>query len=454
MRVVRDWLVRILFVSGLAALAGLAWLTRNPDAELLARATELPLIGGVAERFRELYRQAPSPTPGHEPGPEIVYVEGPGLAAEEPDRVIGARPVVWVEEESPLLASPEAGAEEVARTAGIANLRVFDRRGDWYRVRYRGGFGWVHLPGYEESATPPLGSDPEPPRPLPGRPPDPERLAAARRLLAQPETVTRVGPYALHTDVADGALHAFLDRVANGVERAYRERYGLAPIGEPAAAVVLFGRRADFVEYQGRETRLHGLGATGVTGGGLVALELEGRPRPEVAATLVHEIVHLLNRRALGPALPGWLDEGLADDLAQSEISEDGTLRPARLGGLTIERWNGWEWRGARAAAIELRRALDQGRLLPLAELLALEWEEFVAPGRSTVHYGQASFWIRHLLDGGDPRLAAGFRAYLLAVASGEPAGPEELRRRLGRGWPELDEAFAAWVRRRFHDPA
>ena len=54
----------------LVVLAGFAWMTQNPDAEILETATEWPLIGPLAERFRERYL-----------GPET---QGPDATAEEP----------------------------------------------------------------------------------------------------------------------------------------------------------------------------------------------------------------------------------------------------------------------------------------------------------------------------------------------------------------------------------
>ncbi len=165
---------------------------------------------------------------------------------------------------------------------------------------------------------------------------------------------------------------------------------------------------------------------------------------------MVHELTHLMNRRALGPALPAWLEEGLADDLAHSEIDPQGKLEPSRLGGLSLRRWDGWEWRGARASAISLRRALDAGRMRPLAELLALDWREFVAADGERTSYPQAAFWVRFLLS--DPNLAPAFRGYLREVAAGGSAAPEALRARLGADWATLDERFARWIRVHLHD--
>ncbi len=453
----RRLIANALLLALLALLVLGAWLTRHPEAGILTRARELPVVGEWAGRFQDLYRPPAPPAPLDEP-PEIVFVDRHGQALDdahprnvEPDLVLGARPSVWVGEGTLLREQPRPGAAEIARTGGIANLRVYERRGDWFQVRHGGRLGWVYLEGYEESAEPPLGSDPRPPTPLPAQPPDPERLALARELLGDRAAVGRIGAYETLSGPTDPALLPFLDRLVGPLEAVYRERYGVVPVGEPRGAIVLFDRRADFAAYQEREESLHGLRVSGVAGGGVVAIDAEGRLREEIAATVVHELTHLLNRRALGPALPVWLEEGLADDLAHAEVDPDGALRLERLGGVTLRRPDGWEWRGALASAIALRRALDAGRLLPLADLLTLEWPDFVAPDSDQLNYAQASFWVRYLLA--DPAQASAFRGFLAGVAAGGPVEPEELRHRLGEEWATLDGGFARWIRIRFHEP-
>jgi hypothetical protein len=453
---VRDFLLKTALILLLALLAGFAWLTRHPDAEILERATDWPWVGEWARSFREAYLPPEAPeeldaeSSGDE-GPEIVYVDAPGLAAEAPDDLLGARPIVWVEDGTPLLAEPEEGADVIERTDGIANLRVFERRGDWFDVRYRRTRGWVYLEDYEESDEPPLGSEPLPPGPLEARAPDPERVQFARALLGAGEVTIEVGPYAGYTDARRPELEALLDRVLRRLEAVYLDRYGLDPVGEPGGVLVLFGDPDDFARYSDRELGIPGLTAAGVASSGIVAIVVGQRRDDEIAATAVHEVTHLLNRRSLGPALPAWLEEGLADDLAQSEIDPDGTLVTERLGGVSLRRFDGWEWRGALASALALREAVDQGRLRPLAELTALDWREFVSEEPERPNYAQASFWLRFLLE--DPELSVGLRAYLAGVAAGASAEGEELRRHLGRSWERLDADFERWIRLRFHDP-
>jgi hypothetical protein len=293
------------------------------------------------------------------------------------------------------------------------------------------------------AAARPAGARPV--RPVEARRPDPSRLKRARARLAGRETASFLGPYALYTDLQDKVRIQYLDRLAAQMEDIYRARYGRQPIGQPAEAIVLYAQESDYQAIQGQDAQLARLSASGHSGYGIVVLFDEGRPRYEVGSTLVHELAHLLNRRALGPLLPSWLDEGIADDLAQSQVSDAGRLQPGTLGGLTVRYGARIQMFGPRSALQQLVVALEEGKTLPLPELLALDWSSFVSH-EGSLSYAQSSFWVRYLLDGEGGALAPKFHAFLDAIAAGEPPAPEALRQRLGRSWPELETGFRAWV--------
>ena len=147
------------------------------------------------------------------------------------------------------------------------------------------------------------------------------------------------------------------------------------------------------------------------------------------------------------PALPPWLDEGLADDLGQAEIGADGELTPGRIGGSATRVGNTIDFSGGRAAAILLRDADERGELIELERLLELDWQGFVGSRDRSLHYAQSSFFLRFLLDGGDPELAAGLQGFLRDVAAGGTVDGEALTQRLGADWSELEVRFRAWVR-------
>lgn len=446
-----------LCVAGLTA--GTAWLIRHPESPILDPVVDWPWIGLVVEDLRhkpgpdpfaipdegeggEIVESEPSSPrrlsprrPSASPGPDIQFPAD--LEPEGVERVI-VRPGFA------LRAEPRFAAPPVAALRNVSILKVIERSPGWVKVAYGDAAGWVPDPKWSGS-EPPLGSDPDPVLPVTGRPPDPERLALARGRLAAPEIGGRLGPYLVYTDVRNPERLAFLDRVAGSLEAVYRTRYGVDPVGEPAEVVILFDREADYRAFLDEDAELAGLPATGHTALGIVALWDADRSEAEVGATFVHELAHLLTRRAIGPALPSWIDEGIADDLSQSRIDPSGRLVPGTLGGVTIQAGQRIEMHGARAALQNLIEASDTGTLRPLPELLGLEWRDFVRQ-RGEQNYAQSSFFIRYMLQGEQGTLASGFRSFLSEVAAGKTPEPERLREKLGRSWPTLDAGFRLWL--------
>ncbi len=362
-----------------------------------------------------------------------------------------AEPILHARAGTVIRRAPNAKAPRIAVLAEPADLPRIGQQGAWVEVRWQEKTGWVSLAGQADAADnqPLLGSAAEPTHPVAARKPDPGRLARARGLLGSalgksPKS-TRLGPYPLVTDLSAPERIAFLDRVAGQVEALYRERYGRTPIGAPAETVLLFENEGAYRTYQDAEGALAGAEASGHSGYGLVAVWDGGRPTREIAETLVHEIVHLLNRRAIGPQLPPWLDEGMADDLAHSRIGDDGALDPATLGGTAFRAGGRIQYFGAKAALRQLVEAQGEGAAPSLPDLLAMPWETFVGT-RADLHYAQASFFVRYLLAAESGALAPAFRTFLTQVAEGGEPSAEALEKALGRTWPELEAGFRAWV--------
>ena len=291
---------------------------------------------------------------------------------------------------------------------------------------------------------PPAPAEPLPALPLPGRPPDPDLLRRATGALEARRTLS-LGPYAATTDVEDVRLLSMLAAVAGAVEKTYAARYGVVPVGEPREHVVLYRDEAAYRRLSTEDERIASIASAGYTVSGLVLLYAGERPPTEVATTLVHELTHLLNRRALGPALPPWLDEGIAEDLAQSRITPSGELVPGALGGLAYDRRDHVELRGGLAALLVLQRAVGSGEAPRVEDLVSSPWAEFVAAGREQ-RYDAACFFVRYLLEGEGGALAPAFHGFLRGIAAGESPDGEELRRRLDRPWPLLDLGWHAWL--------
>jgi hypothetical protein len=102
-------------------------------------------------------------------------------------------------------------------------------------------------------------------------------------------------------------------------------------------------------------------------------------------------------------------------------------------------------WTEALASLHRLEQERQAGRLLPLEELVALPWEDFVDPRRSQLHYAQSAFFLRFLLaqEWGHRE---DFRAFLDSVARGGPVSGNALLQHLGASWRTLDQEFASWL--------
>jgi hypothetical protein len=379
-------------------LAGLAWLTGHPESPIVDRAVGWPGIGPLAVRFRDLYRPPqPAAPPAPEAGPSVEVV------------------TIWLPSEEP----PVGRAPEIPRAPSV---------------------------GAPPDAEPPLGREPEPVLPLPARRADAERWTRAQILLGSRSRETVLGPYPLLLDSAlDPAPLERWSALARALDATFALRTGCTPLGEPAESVVIFAGLEQYRAFQLEEGRIAALDTAGHASAGLAALWMDRRSLAEVEATLVHELAHLVVRRAVGPALPPWLDEGLAEDLAQTPFDLDsgrfelGALRSdfERIAGRV-------EVRGALAGLARVAAAEAGGSRTPLAELVALDWDRFVA-GDAPLRYAESLFFLRWLFDGGDPAASAALRGFLAEVAQGEAADGARLLSRLGEP-AALDAAFGAWL--------
>jgi hypothetical protein len=451
----RGWLLAlaslgVLALTAAALAAGVeAWAGLYPRSPTLARASEWPLVGPWIGAVRERHI---GPPVRRDAIPRVRVVVPPRAATTAApvgpaDLPAGVWPEVWVQPGDVLRSRPSRSAPVVAEVSAIANVSVLAARDEWRRVRWHDREGWIRE--RPRAAGPPLGSAVEPVRPVGGRAAAPALLAAAREVLAASDSgvaagglaTRKLGPYALLTDVDEPALLLLLDRAAGAVEGAYRARYGLALAGAPAETVVLFRRRHSYEQYL---ARTGGPAAeTGHFAGGVVALYREGRLLEDVRTTLVHELVHALGRRGLGPALPPWLDEGMADDLAESRIGASTGVEAGTVSGTTLRSGSFFEVHGGEASRELLRRELARRDLVPLARLVAMEDAEFHALRPAGLGYAEASFFVRYLLAG---ELAAPFRRFLRDVASGVPPAPQALAAALGRSWEELDAGLSEWI--------
>lgn len=366
----------------------------------------------------------------------------------------GEEEILRVEGGVRLRREPDASSPPLATIDVATDVPVLERVAGWTRVRYGAWVGWVPADGREPAET--RGRSVTLTRPQPGaatRPiPDPDLLALALDRLSEAASPSHVGPFTLYTDSRRKRLVDRLVRLGGGLEETYSRRFGL-PVGTVRGTIVLYASEADYRAYLAAATEPAVSFARGHARSGVAAFFVGEEDQDQLPSILVHEATHLIDHEVLGRDLPPWLEEGLASDLSSSRIHADGRIEIGTWGGNTsLAMAGGRVWMrqvGAQAARRQLLESWRRRRLVPLAELLRMPWEVFVADDDRALHYQQATALIRYLLDGGDQALTAGFRSYLGALATGaDPLDQGVLERALGRGVGQLERGLDLWLGR------
>ncbi len=220
--------------------------------------------------------------------------------------------------------------------------------------------------------------------------------------------------------------------------------------------VVLFASESAYRAFESEEPSLAGTETDGHSSLGLAVTFVGERQPEEVRKILLHELTHLLNRSALGLDLPPWLEEGLAEEMALSQLAAAAGGRARDLGGdrsreagLASRRGGAFEvvrFSGAQGSLVGLLRQWHEPARLPLEELIRAPRTPFLDPQRRELLYSESAFFLRFLLEGGRRQYAAPLRAHLESFTRGRPTGAEELWARLGKGPAKLEAEFALWL--------
>ncbi len=213
-------------------------------------------------------------------------------------------------------------------------------------------------------------------------------------------------------------LQPYLVPLAEQALEDLSKRYEFTPQGP--ILVEVFPRHDDFAV---RTMGLPGmLGALGACFGRVVTMD-SPRARPpgsfNWAATLWHELAHVITLQMSGNRLPRWLSEGIS-------TFEEMRARP------------GW----GRESELLFAQAHAAGRLLPLADLNS----GFAKVETINLAYQQAAVLVAFLVEThGEARLKAFVRSF------GEGLRDDDaLRRAYDRTWDALQPEFDAYVKARY----
>lgn len=243
--------------------------------------------------------------------------------------------------------------------------------------------------------------------------------------------------YRLLTDVEDEFARDLARRL-DAMHDEYAQRLALfrPGSGQPARLdVYVFQKREDYVRLT--DHRLPNTGGVFMAGRNLLAVFVEGQGREATRHTLQHEAFHQFAHARIGPNLPIWVNEGLA------QLFEEGiwTGRSFAIGQVPPRRLR------------QLRADLDAGRLVPFRDFLRLDdkgWADgFADRERIATQYNQAWAMVHFLVYAADPdgrpRFRARFVQFLRLLGEGVD-GDLAWQRSFSANYDGFEARFREWA--------
>ena len=212
--------------------------------------------------------------------------------------------------------------------------------------------------------------------------------ASARHAVAQPDRARQFETrhYRVWTDVnleLARDLCARMDAMYDEYARRFSSLGASVPQTEKFD-VRIFALRDDYVRYT--RDRLPNTGGVFMPDRKLLAVFVEGQGRDGVRRTLQHEAFHQFAHRAVGPNMPVWLNEGIAQVFEEAIWTGDGFV----LGQVPPRRLR------------QLNQDLKDGTLIDFRKMLAMtdaEWSAtFKDAGAMATQYNQAWAMAHYLL--------------------------------------------------------
>ncbi|MCC7147309.1 MAG: DUF1570 domain-containing protein [Phycisphaeraceae bacterium] len=243
--------------------------------------------------------------------------------------------------------------------------------------------------------------------------------------------------YDIQSDLPKSQVRV-LSRHMDQVFEAYRQRFGSLPQrGQGRMSLYLFARRQTYQDFLSR----HQINAPG-TGGiffitpqvKALATFIEDQPRSRVFATLQHEGLHQFVFNYIGPGLPIWANEGMAQYFETALM-----IRGKLMLGLT-DPFSLWLVQDALAAQTTV----------PLAQVLAIsddDWRAalFQDEKHANLLYAQAWAMIYFLVHGDGGKYLPSLNQYLLLVSQGTD-GRDAFAQTFGRDAGAFEKAWRQYI--------
>lgn len=228
------------------------------------------------------------------------------------------------------------------------------------------------------------------------------------------------------TDVTSPGAAA---KIARNLEAAYGATYKLfagtiPPLpADDKVIVVAYAREASFDVFAAG-SHLAGFAEGVYAPEGLLAFHAELEASEILTHLMLHEAAHaFLERHIVSPGvrLPLWLNEGLAEYIAQSDIEEGRIVPGGHKQKKTVYHNQAASRAGKSLSALgaeAIRKTLDSGKAISLDDLTSATYQAFYG-GQYELHYGEAWLFV-HFLRHGKPSWAAEeFPRFVLYVAEG-----------------------------------
>jgi len=242
--------------------------------------------------------------------------------------------------------------------------------------------------------------------------------------------------YHIHTDLPREQVVPY-GRHMDAIYQRYQKRFAdFDPRDDKPMPLYLFRTRAAYEAF----LDAHGIDAQ--NSGGMffvnrsvagLATWTEGKSRSRTLGVLQHEGFHQFAWRHIGPGVPVWANEGLAQYF-EDAILVRGKMTVGLAGSHKV---------------LTVRSAIASGQVVPVADLLAMDgkqWGDTLRddPARAELLYAQAWSIAYFLIHGDDGRYRAAFGRFLRMVSEGLEAA-EAYRRAFGSS--DTYSLERAWLR-------